>query len=226
MHARNMYLTQASLTLIFQGKIITFQVGWGYYTDFIFHILWFNAFVIINMYIFPIIFALIKPWSPPLFFQLISVIALHWEYRKGVHSSGVMFFFWLFLVIFSIFPLRSYISQLRSQVCILSLYWICFLSVIKAKQCNSLFDQKSCTHVYISDCVYYEHWSNSLLCHICYAIGTAAVEYSWRQKSSWDCDSRKEAVEEEEAAAPQEERASTSFGWCWRFSTIGRRWAS
>ncbi len=49
-------------------------------------------------------------------FQFMSVFIIHWEFRKGIHSSGILFFFWLFLVLVNIIPCRSYVSELRRQV--------------------------------------------------------------------------------------------------------------
>ena len=86
-----------------------------------------------------------------LLFQLLSVIVLHWEYRKGIHSSGLMFFFWLFLVIFSVIPLRSYISQLRSQVCKLAMANI-ILAVVNG--CSEMISPVLLNGVlFISDCI-------------------------------------------------------------------------
>ena len=40
---------------------------------------------------------------------MLAAIIMHVEYTRGVHSSGLIFIFWLLQVVVGIVPFRSYI---------------------------------------------------------------------------------------------------------------------
>ena len=45
--------------------------------------------------------------------QVVAAFLTHYEFRKGVHSGGVLFVLWSILVIFLIAPFRSIILHAR-----------------------------------------------------------------------------------------------------------------
>lgn len=50
---------------------------------------------------------------------MMATVFISWEFRKGVHSSGVLWIFWLTQVTFDILALRSHVLRMSNDVRVL-----------------------------------------------------------------------------------------------------------
>ena len=74
--------------------------------------------------------------------QVVAAFLTHYEFRKGVHSGGVLFVLWSILVIFLIAPFRSIILHTRDGNPMVSKI------IINEQQCDFVCEYEFMTSVY------------------------------------------------------------------------------
>ena len=56
-------------------------------------------------------------------FQMLATFLTNYEFRKGVISGGVLFFYWLLLSFLGVVPFRSNIMRLQNAEQVSGVYW-------------------------------------------------------------------------------------------------------
>ena len=56
-------------------------------------------------------------------FQVLATLLTHYEFRKGIISGGVLFFYWMLLSFLGVVPFRSNIMHLQNAEQVSSVYW-------------------------------------------------------------------------------------------------------
>ena len=79
-------------------------------------------------------------------FQVLATFLTNYEFRKGVISGGVLFFYWLLLSFLGVVPFRSNIMRLQKAEQVSGVYWhghrLTFglsLGIIGFRKCNFAF---------------------------------------------------------------------------------------